>query len=93
MSMPSDPDRSTQSAAAGCLSQFGLLVIVGVGAVSAGGLAMLLPPWVKVDCQRHQVLYWSEVVEDHDSSFAGYHWLLAGKEWQTERSEPAKLES
>lgn len=74
---------SNNAALTGCLSQIGLLVLVTSGTLLVCTLAMLMPPWVKVRCQRQQVLYWSESVEDYEVTFAGYHGLFGGREWQT----------
>ncbi len=77
--------------ASGCLSRIGLVTIVTTGVLVLVGLTMLVPPWIKVKSQRQQVLYWSQRVKDHETSFAGYHWLLAGNEWQTEKMGPLAL--
>lgn len=78
---------SNNAALTGCLSQIGLLVLVASGTLMVCTLAMLMPPWVKVRCQRQQVLYWSESVEDYEVTFVGYHGLFAGREWQTDAVE------
>jgi hypothetical protein len=73
---------STNSTAAGCFSQIGLLAVVAFGTLSILALTVILPPWVKVDCQRRQILYWSEQVKVHKRTFAGYDLLFADPKWQ-----------
>jgi hypothetical protein len=52
-------------------------------------LTMLLPPWVKVRCQRKELLYFTLHVKDYERAFAGYDFLFAGAKWEAQ--EPPML--
>jgi hypothetical protein len=52
------------------------------------GITVLVPPWTKVTCERqHGLLGWLHH-RDIETSFAGYHFVLGGKSWQTDVVKP-----
>lgn len=72
----------TNPTATGCFTEIGVFAVVAFCTLLVLGLTALVPPWVRVECQRRQVLYWSEQVQVYSRSFAGYDWLFAGPNWQ-----------
>jgi hypothetical protein len=78
-----DQQNAVPPSAHGCLSRIGLACVVSLGALWLLGVATVLPPWVKVKCQRRQVLYWSEQVKIYEQEFAGYDLLTSKSKWQT----------
>jgi hypothetical protein len=79
MSQPS----TNPASASTFLSLIGLATLISCGILLLVSLTVLLPPWVKVKCQRRQSLYWSEHVKDYEQTFVGYDFLLAGPKWET----------
>lgn len=82
------PQNDTTHPTAGILGRFGLATIVGLFLVVPFSLTVLYPPWSKVDCQRRQILYWSEQTEVHSSSFAGFDFLFSTAKWHREQTPP-----
>jgi hypothetical protein len=58
----------------GCLA----LLVAGVIIVST----ILFPPWLEVRAERREVLYSTVLVEDLDSRFAGFDYLLSPEKWK-----------
>jgi hypothetical protein len=76
-------DRPTMKpTTAGVFSQIGLFAVVACGTLAVLALTVCVPPWVKVDSQRRQILYWSERVKVYGRSFAGYDSLFADAKWR-----------
>jgi hypothetical protein len=75
-------DGSKVSDATGCLSQIGLAAIIGFGTMSVLAWTVLVPPWVRVTCQRQELLYSSREVKVYEATFVGYDWLLADEKWR-----------
>src|SRR5262249_35784642 len=76
-----EPHVSKQSQANGCLSQIGLLSVLGCGTVLVVILTLLFPPWVKVKCQRQELLYFSTRAKVYDRTFAGFDFIFSGQKW------------
>jgi hypothetical protein len=76
--------RATLSRVSGWLSQIGLATLVTCGTLLILALTVSLPPWVKVKCQRQELLYFSQHVKDYERSFAGYDFLFAGPKWESQ---------
>lgn len=70
------------------LGQFGLAVIIGLVSLPVITLTVLFPPWLEVHCQRRQILYWSQRVSIHETSYAGFDYLLSGDKWATTKTPP-----
>jgi hypothetical protein len=71
------------------LRQIGLATLVTRGTCLMLFLTLLLPPWVKVRCQRKELLYFTLHVKDYERAFAGYDFLFAGAKWEAQ--EPPRL--
>lgn len=82
------PQLPTSNPAVGLLGRFGLATMIGFAMLFPLGLTVLYPPWNKVDCQRRQILYWSEQTEVHSSSFAGFDFLFSNEKWHREQTPP-----
>lgn len=59
--------------------RFGVAVLCGLGAALFMALTLLYPPWLKVECDRYMVLYFSEQREIHTKAFAGFDNLFSGR--------------
>lgn len=70
------------------LSQFGLAVLVSVGAIALFAGTVAVPPWQEVQCQRRQTLYWSERTAIRSRSFAGFDSLLTPEKWSSVKTPP-----
>src|SRR6516225_5064185 len=74
---------SRNSTPTGCLSQIGLLTVVGLGTLSILVLTLLLPPWFRVKAQRQVALYYSVQRKVYERTFVGFDFILADRKWQT----------
>jgi hypothetical protein len=75
--------RTNSSPVFAWLSQIGLATLVTCGTLLILSLTVLLPPWVKVKCQRQELLYFSRHVKDYERTFVGYDFLFADRKWET----------
>src|SRR5687768_8875104 len=76
-------DSSTnKSIAAGCLSHIGLFTIIGLGTLPIFALTLVVPPWVKVDCQRRQIIFTSMQTRVYKKSFAGFDYVFSSDKWE-----------
>jgi hypothetical protein len=64
------------------LGQFGLLVLVGGATLFTMFLALLVPPWFRVEATRRQTLYWSEITAVHNRDFVGIDFVFAAEKWR-----------
>jgi hypothetical protein len=81
-----DERTTTPAPEAGCLSQVGLAVIIGLAAAPLLGLTVLFPPWIKVHCQRQEMLYFSQRVKIYEQSFAGFDFVFSDQKWSRSSS-------
>jgi hypothetical protein len=58
----------------GCLT----FLVAGVIIVST----ILFPPWLEVRAERREILYFTERVEDLESRFAGFDYVLSPEKWK-----------
>jgi hypothetical protein len=86
------PPRTNSASASGFLSYIGLATLITGGTLLIAFLTVLLPPWVKVKCQRQALLFgFSNHVKDYERTFVGYHFLLGSSKWQTVGPPTARL--
>ena len=78
-----DKPSTKPSPASGCLSVIGLATLITCGALMTIALTVSVPPWLKVETQRREVLYFSEHVKDYEQTFVGYDSLFASSKWQS----------
>jgi hypothetical protein len=75
--------------AAKSLGRFGLAVLVSLASLLPLGLTVAFPPWDRVECQRRQILYWSEISKVESRSFAGWDTALAKEKWSRIQNPPS----
>lgn len=82
------PSPPPTNAPAGLLGRLGLATVLGFALLVPFGLTVLYPPWLKVNCERRQILYWSEQTKVESSSFAGFDFLFSSDKWHREQTPP-----
>ena len=75
--------RKIRSLVSGLLNQIGLARLHFWGAFVIFALTVLPPPWLKVKCQRKDLLYYSGYVKDSEPTFVGYDFFFAGPKWES----------
>lgn len=71
------------------LGRFGLGVLVFLATLLPLGLTLAFPPWDQLECQRRQILYWSEISTVEDRSFAGFDFLFSREKWSRVQNPPS----
>jgi len=71
------------------LGRFGLGVLISMATLLPLGLTIAFPPWDRLECQRRQILYWSEISKVEARSFAGFDFLFSRDKWRRVQNPPA----
>jgi hypothetical protein len=82
------PSPRHSDAAGRGFGHLGLAVTVILATLPFLVLTIAFPPWREVECQRRQILYWSERVAIRKSAFAGFDWVFSAAKWTTTKNPP-----